>query len=50
MQPRDLQRIEHILEYCERIEESVSRFGNDYEIFYPGICGNIRAYVLKSHN
>ena len=34
MPPRDLQRIEHILEYCDSIEESVSRFGNDYETFF----------------
>ncbi len=34
MQPRDMQRLEHILEYCESIEESVARFGNDYESFY----------------
>ena len=34
MPPRDLQRIEHILEYCESIEESVARFGNDYDSFH----------------
>lgn len=30
---RDLSIIAHILEYCNQIEECLSRFGNDYEIF-----------------
>ena len=33
MLPRDTQRLEHILEYCESIEESVARFGADYDSF-----------------
>jgi len=30
---RDRQRLEHILEYCEDIEQSVARFGKDFETF-----------------
>ena len=33
MQPRDKQRLEHILEYCEDIEQDVARFGDDINIF-----------------
>ncbi len=34
MLPRDAQRLEHILEYCESIEEAVARFGNEYGTFH----------------
>jgi uncharacterized protein with HEPN domain len=33
MQPRDIQRLEHIAEYCDSIAESVERFGTDFESF-----------------
>ena len=33
----DLQRIEHIRDYCLDIEDMVSRFGNTYEAF----CGDV---------
>ena len=33
MLPRDTQRLEHILEYCENIEESVTRFGDSLDDF-----------------
>ena len=33
MLPRDARRLEHMLEYCESIEESVLRFGNDFDSF-----------------
>jgi len=33
MLPRDEQRLERILEYCESIEESVARFGDEYAAF-----------------
>ena len=31
---RDVHRLEHILEYCENIEESVARFGDDFDSFH----------------
>lgn len=34
MLPRDMQRLEHILEYCESIEDSVARFGDDFQSFH----------------
>ena len=34
MQPRDGQRLEHILDYCEDIEQCVIRFGNSFEAFH----------------
>lgn len=30
---RDEQRLEHILDYCEDISQTVQRFGDDYEVF-----------------
>lgn len=33
MQNTDLQRIEHILDYCEDIEGTLLRFGSDYQTF-----------------
>ncbi len=33
MQPRDKQRIEHILNYCTDIEAATERFGKRYETF-----------------
>lgn len=32
LQP-DLQRIQHILDYCNAIEKTVQRYGNSFEIF-----------------
>ena len=29
----DLQRIQHILDYCNAIEKTVQRYGNSFEIF-----------------
>ena len=29
----DLQRIQHILDYCRAIEKTVQRYGNSFEIF-----------------
>ena len=34
MLPRDLQRLEHICDYCRNIEETVVRFGDDFESFH----------------
>lgn len=31
--PRDLQRLDHIRDYCEDIPETVKRFGDDFDIF-----------------
>ena len=33
MQPRDVQRIAHILSYCNDIQATIERFGKDYDIF-----------------
>ena len=33
MLPRDERILEHILDYCESIEQCVARFGNDFESF-----------------
>ena len=33
MQLRDIQRIEHILNYCNDIEATIKRVGRDYAIF-----------------
>ena len=30
---KDLEIISHIMEYCAQIEDTVSRFGNDYDIY-----------------
>ena len=30
---RDISILEHIVSYCEQIEQTVARFGNDYETF-----------------
>lgn len=30
---RDISIIEHIISYCEQIEQTVDRFGNDYAVF-----------------
>ena len=34
MQPRDERVLEHILDYCESIEECVARFGDDFDTFH----------------
>lgn len=34
MLPRDEQRLEHIYDYCKSIEETVARFGDDFESFH----------------
>ena len=33
MRQPDLQRIQHILDYCNAIEKTVQRYGNSFEIF-----------------
>lgn len=33
MNSKDLQILKHIVDYCEKIEATVVRFGNDFEIF-----------------
>ncbi len=33
MQLPDLQRIEHIKEYCEEIANTINRYGNSFDIF-----------------
>ena len=33
MQLPDLQRIEHIKEYCEEIANTITRYGNSFDIF-----------------
>ncbi len=30
---RDQRILEHIISYCQQIEEAVSRFGNDFDLF-----------------
>ena len=34
MLPRDAQRLEHIYDYCKSIEETVARFGDEFEKFH----------------
>lgn len=34
MLPRDVQRLEHIYDYCKSIEDAVARFGNNFEAFH----------------
>ena len=29
----DLQRIQHIKEYCETIEKTIERYGNSFEVY-----------------
>ena len=29
----DLQRIKHILDYCNEVKDTIDRFGNDFDIF-----------------
>lgn len=29
----DIQRIQHIKKYCERIAKTIERYGHDYDIF-----------------
>ena len=29
-----MQRLEHIYDYCVEIEESIARFGKDYDVFF----------------
>ena len=33
MMPPDLQRLQHILDYCNEIEKTVERYGKSFEIF-----------------
>ena len=33
METPDIQRIRHILLYCEKIAKSVARYGNDFDVF-----------------
>ena len=33
MQLRDEQRLEHIFEYCEDVEQTIARFGDDVSVF-----------------
>ena len=33
MDSPDIQRIRHILVYCEKVAETVQRYGNDFEVF-----------------
>lgn len=33
MQPPDLQRIEHIKDYCVEIEKTINRYGRSFDIF-----------------
>ena len=33
MQRPDLQRLEHIRDYCSEIEQTISRFGDSFEVF-----------------
>ena len=60
MLPRDVQRLEHIAEYCDDIAETIDRFGNDFTVFctdkayHDLICfscfrlGSSRVSYLKS--
>ena len=34
MQPRDVQLLEHIYDYCVSIDETVVRFGDDFDHFH----------------
>ena len=38
---RDTHILEHIVSYCQQIEETVARFGNDGSIFF------LRSYLSK---
>lgn len=33
MLPPDLQRIEHIREYCDAIQQTIARYGRSFEVF-----------------
>ncbi len=33
MQPPDMQRLNHILDYCKEIEKTMDRYGRSFEIF-----------------
>ncbi len=33
MMPPDLQRLQHILDYCNEIEKTVERYGKNFEAF-----------------
>ena len=33
MLPPDLQRLEHIRDYCDEIQKTIERYGNSFEIF-----------------
>ena len=33
MKPRDTQILEHVIDYCEDIEETLEKYGDSYEIF-----------------
>lgn len=33
MMPPDLQRLQHILDYCNEIEKTVEQYGKSFEIF-----------------
>ncbi len=44
---RDISILEHIVTYCEQIEQTIVRFGNDYEIFvYDAIYRNAAALCI----
>lgn len=33
MLPPDLQRLEHIRDYCDEIQKTIERYGNSFEVF-----------------
>ena len=33
MKPLDISRMKHIIDYCDEINRTVARYGNDYSIF-----------------
>ena len=33
MLPPDLQRLEHIRDYCDEIQKTISRYGKSFELF-----------------
>ena len=44
---RNISILEHIVGYCDQIEETIRRFGNDYGVFSAdAICRNAAALCV----
>ena len=49
---RNISILEHIIVYCEQIDETIRRFGNDYDVFLltPSIAMQVPCVSFKSVN